>query len=497
MDVERVLDGVSRLCDRRPDDFAARTGPLRKRASDRLAKLQRGPFIGCGVLADLCGVARAWLSEDIVLPVMKGPQQYDKTLHVYEYDNTKQRVGFFLYHLPTARTFHSHRALALARRSALGNAAPLLAAPTHAGGWIDARELVRRSILLESLNQEADPPDQIQALLRMAPEHRDLALESARKVDGEFGAALRYALGGDEKIGANPSLWVAAARARSPFMDDARLERKHPGLGPDAGQAARYQASIQHRGKAKFPMLNVDVEPTPPTRPVAERVTVVMNPQRREENEHYHVEIWETVADLRWMLTVWPMQLDGWFARVLPRFADNLDWWEAMWPNRTLLEPLLNPDVPLKPMASLLMLALGSGSAAKQPGENGLATDALIAAIDDGRLDACKLGATFEFLAPMIKCTRLARTLSQAARISPLHLQVVGQVIQSALRGDAAQAPRDLHALLELLKESLMELGASVSDAEARGYLRENRNGWQDSTPGSRVARSGRESEAL
>jgi Family of unknown function (DUF6493) len=139
-----------------------------------------------------------------------------------------------------------------------------------------------------------------------------------------------------------------------------------------------------------------------------------------------------------------------------------------MWPNRTLLEPLLNPDVPLKPMA-LLMLALGL--AAKQPGENGLATDSLIAAIDDGRLDACKLGATFEFLAPMIKCARLARTLSQAARISPLHLQVVAQVIQSALRGDPAQAPRDLHALLELLKESLLELGASVSDAEARGYL--------------------------
>ena len=84
------------------------------------------------------------------------------------------------------------------------------------------------------------------------------------------------------------------------------------------------------------------------------------------------------------MLTVWPVQQEGWFARVLPRFANNLDWWEAMWSNRTLLEPLLDPDVPLKPMA-LMMLALGL--AAKQPSENGLATDSLIAAIDDGRLD--------------------------------------------------------------------------------------------------------------
>ena len=57
------------------------------------------------------------------------------------------------------------------------------------------------------------------------------------------------------------------------------------------------------------------------------------------------------------------------------------------------------------------------------------------------------------------------------ARISPLYLHVVAQVIQARLRGDPAQPPRELQALLELLKESLLELGASVSDAEARGYL--------------------------
>jgi Family of unknown function (DUF6493) len=468
MDVERVLDGVSRLCDQRPDDFAARTGPLRKRALDRLAKLSTGPFIGCGVLVDLCGLARAWLCGEVVLPVSKGPHQSDKTLNDYQYDNSKQRVKFFQYHLPTARTFFSHRVLALAERGALGTATPLLAAPTHDGGWIDARELVRRSLLLESLNQEADPLDQIQALLRLAPDHRTIALKAARKIGGEFGAALRYALGGDEKIGANPSLWVAAARARSPFTDDARLEREHPGLGPDASQA-------------------VNVEPTPPTRLVPEQVTVVMQPQPRTKDESYHVEVWESVADLRCMLTVWTMQCEGWFARVLPRFADNLDWWEAVWPNRALLEPLLNPDVPLEPMA-LTMLALGL--AAKQPGESGLATDSLIAAIDDGRLDASKLGAALAFLTPLIKCARLARALSQAARISPLHLQVVAQVIQGALRGDPSHPPRDVQALLELLKESLLELGASVSDAEARAYL-------EKIETGGRTARLVRELLAL
>jgi hypothetical protein len=467
-EVERVLDGVSRLCDQRPDDFAVRTGPLRKRTMDRLTKLSAGPFVGCGVLADLCGVARAWLQGEVVLPVKKGDYRDSKTLDVYQYDNSKHLAEFLIRQQPTARTILSHRALALARRAAIGQPAPSLAAPTHVGGWIDPRELVQRALVLDSIEQIADPADQVQALLRLAPDRRDAAVRAAGKIAGEFGAAVRYALGADEGIGADPTLWVAAARARTPFTDDERVEKTHPGLGPDAGQVARYRASIHARSNPKHQTLVINVEPTPPAVLVAERVTVLMNPQPR------HVETQEAVADLRWTLTVWPMQREGWFARVLPRFAQNLDWWEAVWSNRTLLEPLLDPDLPLKPMA-LMMLALGL--AAKQPGESGLATDCLIAAIDDGRLDASKLGATLAFLAPMTKCARLARTLGQAARVSPLHLQVVAQVIQGALRGDSAQAPRDVQALLELLKEYLMELGASVSDANARSYLEKIKTG--------------------
>lgn len=467
MEVERVLDGVSRLCDQRPEDFAARTGPLRKRALDHLAK-GAGPFVGCGVLADLCGVARAWLSGEVILPVMDRVHQYDETLHEYHYDSARTQTGFFRYHLPTARTFLSRRAFAVARRAAIGDAAPLLAAPTHAGGWIDPRELVKRALLLASLRREGDSVDQIQALLRLAPDHRDTALKAAQKICGEFGQTVRYALGGDEPIGDHSSLWVAAARARNPCRDDEEVENKHPGLGPDAGQAARYQASVRKRAQTKYHTLRVQVEPPPPAQWELERVTVLLNPQPRKPDEYHHVETRESTADLRWMLTVWPMQLESWFARALPRFADNLDWWEAQWANRTLLDPLLDPDVPLKPMA-LLMLALGL--AAKEPGESGLATDALIAAIDDGRLDAHKLGATLAFLAPMIKNTRLVRTLGQAARISPLHVHGIAQVIQGVLRGDPASAPRDLQALLELLKESLTEMGEAVTDAEARGYL--------------------------
>ncbi len=65
--------------------------------------------------------------------------------------------------------------------------------------------------------------------------------------------------------------------------------------------------------------------------------------------------------------------------------ADNLDWGEARWATRRFLEPLFDPDTPLCSLGALLIaIAL----AAKEPGEHGLAVDATIETIQDGRLDA-------------------------------------------------------------------------------------------------------------
>jgi hypothetical protein len=308
--------------------------------------------------------------------------------------------------------------------------------------------------------------DQIQALLRLAPDHRGTALKSARWVDGPFGPALRYALGGHEKIGADAALWVAAARARDPGGNDDRLDKKHPDLGPDAGRAAQYRLQIKKHGRHQT--LFVDVEP--PSSPAPEFVTVLMNPHPRTLSEFDHMELQPSVADIRWMNTVWPSWHESWFARAAGRIADNLDWWEARWSNRTFLEPLLDPDVPPGTMA-LLMLALGL--AAKDTGENSLATDALIAGIDDGRLDAASLGTALGSLAftDVVKLSRWARTLSNAAKVSPLHRWVIAQAIQIALEDQSRAPGKDMHLLLELLKESLFELRDAVKNAKTRAFL--------------------------
>ena len=59
--------------------------------------------------------------------------------------------------------------------------------------------------------------------------------------------------------------------------------------------------------------------------------------------------------------------------------------------NQPFFPPLLDPDVPLRPMGMLLLV---TGLNAARAELSGLATDVLIAAINDGRLDGDNLGET-------------------------------------------------------------------------------------------------------
>jgi hypothetical protein len=444
--IEAVLDGVSRLCGQRPEDFGRRTGPLAKRARALLKRCWGGAFIGSGPLPDLCGLALAWITGQI-------PQSpADQAVH----EKTR-----------TVLHFLSQRVRDIAERAGRGEARLLLAAPTHQGGWIDPLVLVDRIRSLPDPAARPDRLDEIQALLRLAPDNRPAALRKAGKLPGEFGDALRYALGGKGgAVGPTAALWVAAARARRPLADDPDVEARHPSLGPDAGTAARL--SLQTKVYQQRNYFHLDQQHPVPARVPLELPTVLLHVGARVKGWTCPAEHWDAAA-VRWAGTVWPLSREAWIAAGTFLVGQNLDWWEAEWGNRAYLEPLLDPDVPLQPM-TLLLLVLGL--AAKEPGESGLATDALIAAIDDGRLDGCKLGAGMASLLAcgLIKLGRWAKTLAEAARISVLHAEVVALAVERLLQGITGQAPKDLQALLELLKELLMAGGKSVS-SETRDTL--------------------------
>jgi hypothetical protein len=470
-EAERALDGISRWCASKPDDFEVRTGPLFKRVTTRLEK-HCAPFGGLGPLDDVCGVVYAWISGQALQGKRKGS--------TYRFTFAGRDHNYVATYCQSVGGFLSRRALAIAKRAAAGEARPLLSAPTHAGGWISADELVTRVLAWEPSHGEPDPTDVCLSLLRLAPDHRSQAgrrLEKGpRAVTGEWVEAIRYGLGADDvSIGATAAYWVAAARARNPWSSDSRVMEQFPGLGPDTGEAASYEYHVKKQ-RYNIDVFSLQVVSQPP---VPEKidplwVTATLHDHLQppsNKNRHRLREIASrSVGAKRWTATVWPLARESYFAVSALELSDNIDWWEARWENKSLLEPLLDPGTPLKPMARLL---LAISLAAKEPGESGLATDICIRAVTEGRLAPDNWSDTLREILPsgLIKAGRWAKTLSAVAQTSPLHATVVQQSIQRALQGDPASMPRDFAQLLELLRELSIDLGQSIVDTGCRDFL--------------------------
>ncbi|MCC2668283.1 MAG: hypothetical protein K0Q72_754 [Armatimonadetes bacterium] len=463
-EIERALDGLTRLADERPADFDQRTAPLKKRAAALLKRLEADAFQG-------------WLPRDLPLAVTAW-----LTGTVAERARVPARDLTY---------FYGNRLLEVSRCAAARQPTVLLGAPTHAGGWIDPRVLVER-VRRRPDGAELLLADAIQALLRLAPDHRAAALADASALPGELGDALRHALGAEGiPVGKTRPLWVAAARARDPLAADPAVLAAFPRLGPGAAAEAAASLDVKRRifkdrsREITTFQVRLAVEPALPTRVEPNLPTVLL----------YDTEYDTDLNTRRWLAQLWPWGREAWFAEGAGLIGNNLDWWEAEWDNRVFLETLLEPDTHLGPMG---MTLLGLGLAAKEPGESGLATDGLIAAAADGRVTGEKLGDALARLLSLgldatgakpggfITGTRWARTLADAARSGPLAAEVVSAALQRVLSRQPSLKPADLAALLELLHELSVQLGAAITDAEARRYLESQRG----SGKGGKLAQS-------
>ncbi len=158
-DVDRAVDAISRLCDRRSFDFYKKTAPLEARLRRRL---DEPATMSNQLLHHFAVIVRSWLTGEV-----SDPMTYDK--------------------FRALDGFNSHWVAALGRRIARAEAAPLLWAPTHAGGWIDPRTFVARYRERTALAISIEPMDLVLAILRLAPDHRSAALEAAGDLEGERG----------------------------------------------------------------------------------------------------------------------------------------------------------------------------------------------------------------------------------------------------------------------------------------------------------------------
>lgn len=441
-ELERIYDGVARLGSQRPRHFSDLTGQLLKQVTGR-------SFMWADDVADaMQTLLRCWLIYDIV-PCESEPGPYLARF-------LQERVGHI-----------SHRFTS-------GIEQGLLSCPTHRGGWIDPRVLVERALGIQVAGSASDRIDWVLALLRLAPDSRDEALRDAAGVSGEEGAALRYALGGPFE-GATHSAWIwaAASRARDPDARDEEVRRTFPQLAGEQVFPDTFKPVVEVR-RVRYGMeecIVLDVEASsamPEGRDPAHFAMLYQSSGRR--GRHVYSTVTGLALGMRWLASAWPMRREPYCALAASELGSNLDWIERYWENRAWYEPLLDPDCEMGEMAQLL---LAVGLASKQQTECGLATDILIAAIADGRIEGDALGACMGRLlfTGLIKPPRWARTLAEAARVSPLHGREVHGALARALADGMGSPLRGLHTLLELLYQLSVEAGTPVTNERALAYL--------------------------
>ncbi|MGW8390429.1 DUF6493 family protein [Pseudoduganella sp. HUAS MS19] len=334
---------------------------------------------------------------------------------------------------------------------------------THRGGFIDPAVLVERARELGPGIVQLPLRVQVRALLRLAPSSDAAILAAAKGLHATpFSQALCYALGGEWPVQPDEALCLAAARIRHPGSDDP-LALLAFGAGlPDGAVAAQVDLCNElvkwEHGDFFQPRATVP-EPQPPVE------GILLAPYRYQG-------FWnDSEALILFGASLFPSSHEAVYAEALPGLAQNLQYADAQWHHGAWVRLLGEPVTDMTPAATkTLALALMG----KDPGRLARAVDAFVAASLDGRLDADALGqALLELIAlEYFMGARLATSLAMAAAADPGMPPVVLSVLGRLCAVPAAQVPRDMAKLLQLMQElalqySLRPAAAALASLEA------------------------------
>jgi hypothetical protein len=407
-EIERALDGVSRLC-QRDKQTMKQVAPVARRSDKLLSDSRARPFAGEFPRVDLAGLIRAWATGK---PPNLPPFRQGRFRIFGEPIKQRRSVLGFL----------SYRVAEIAARAASGSTAPILSLPTGPGGVIDQDTLQSRRGQLHQLGIRPGEADAMQAALR-ADEVQD-----ARGVSFDFGSTRSSHV----YQGKTYTHTYFELKVEPPLKDVPALAEV-PGLFLAAISAFGASAEADYCGL----------------------------------NQDGATGVGEAV---RWVGTVWPANRELFYAKGAAELGRNVDWWQAMWHVRCFLEPLLLPTERIQKMGTLL---LSLGLAAKEADERSLATDVLVMAVPQERVDLRLLGETLGRLYDfgVVKGSRIASTLSEAGRVSIQHLEAVATTTEHLLASMHGPPPPDLHALLATLTDATAALGRPVQDRDARAYL--------------------------
>jgi hypothetical protein len=479
-DIERIIDGISRLADQRPADFERRIAPLRQRIEadnwkgNGLTALQRTRIEYPSDAVAL--LVRVWIGM-----VQPGAITTDN-----------ERAAYHPF-LPAKAHLR-----ALYQDVAKRKASPLLSFPTHRGGWIDPREWVARMQV-----RTYSKPDMLRSLARLAPDHRAEALAQAGSIRGDTGRIARFALGGDEWPGwlawNDYDLWITAARCRDPLADwsdlAAKLRTDDP--WPGGARPAQYHPHFA------------------PFMPGAHNPNLAVHFKAMEEDWDAASRTWRPRGDRHPMIGGIAGSLDESYAKArliearpfaaAASYPDEArDWaygmiWVQQWLGyqcpldaraaclkgaRMAFDLMDERNPELRGVFDVLFdrhrpwgeeghgLAI-IGLMVREPEASGLAIDALAHGIDHGLFDPSVFAALltrFE-VGGWMKLNRLASALARVVTISPTHAAAISQGMQTWLtRFDLSE--RGAHELLAVLDQAHAAMIMAVS-AELAAKLRE------------------------
>lgn len=448
-ELERILDGISRLGVQRPDDFTRRTEAMVKRIGrQREEQLSLRSLLGIWELAHAFRVTfMVWLRRRVPGRVHWEAQATNVSLFVQE------RLREIIDRL-------------MARESA-----ELLAAPTHRHGWLAPEALVQRLIRWQESGQKMPKHDFIQAMLRLTHDGRDAALAEADRIHGDPGRVLRWALGGDggptDADQHQKWLWLAAGRSQNPLGGLPELATLGFQDGPDVMHPARYDWECEcgrHDPRMYYGRPDAKI---PRTLISTDRDVVVQLMSSLAAVIHLHspkVSEFATSGGIHMEQLIWPSNMQPAFVRATRSLMQRIDMPSStLSPHHAHFEPLFDPDQPW-PEVAYLMVCIGLLTI--DTDSRTAATDALIEGIADGRAHPeptadviCKI-----LEGEWVKLNRLAESLQEVARVSPLHAWTTAKVLTRTV-ATFVPMPRNAHHILELLLQLLVDLGLELDES--------------------------------
>jgi len=313
---------------------------------------------------------------------------------------------------------------------------------THRRGFIDPQVLVSR---YAAHGADASPACQMRAVFRLATGEYGAARSAAKALpDSPFARAVRYALGDDIDLGRDNALFFAATRIRHPDRIDPAISPVAGVQRPDASVAANYSCTGMVPEKAyKLPYYGVIVldAAAGSAAPAADQFDM-------------YGSFWcaENAGLLLYGASLMPSNLDAFFASGAAEVAFNRDWWEARWQHKAYFTMLLDPTVPMRPMACA---TLAFGLLGKEAGQGAMAIDALVASYREGRLNLPDLAAVVRATLASLygKGTRYAKSLAAASRAHPDMSAAVFALLLDAVCLPPDAPAKEVGPLLELMLE--------------------------------------------